>query len=70
MGENSGATAIASVPKIDIGLEKAVMLEMFIMAQIRVKHVSFLVNKVIVMYSMFFILVISPFYRYPIGESL
>lgn len=39
MGEDFGATTIASVPNIDSGLEKAVMLEMFIMAQIRVKQV-------------------------------
>lgn len=46
MSEDSGATAIASVPKIDTGLEKAMMLEMFIMAQIRVKHVSFLTDDI------------------------
>ncbi|KAL7620754.1 hypothetical protein AAE478_009752 [Parahypoxylon ruwenzoriense] len=44
MGEDSGATAIASVPNIDNGLEKAVMLEMFVMAQIRVRYVTFLIN--------------------------
>jgi hypothetical protein len=39
---DSGATSIASVPQIErnIGLEKAVMLELSIMAQIRVKHTS------------------------------
>lgn len=41
MGGDSGATAIVSVPKIDSGLEKAVVLEMFIMVQIRVKYNSF-----------------------------
>lgn len=44
MGEDSGATSIASVPKINNGLEKAVMLETSITAQIRVKHISFFIT--------------------------
>lgn len=38
MDGDSGATSIVSVPQIERGLEKAVMLERYIAVQIRVTH--------------------------------
>lgn len=38
MSEDSGATAIASVPQIEHGFEKAAVVEIFTVVQIQVRH--------------------------------